>query len=51
MRAIGKKLIEARIDQPGQRICIIKSTLRTFTQDQWGQLQSQLAGWKAGLPS
>lgn len=48
VRAIGKKLIEARIDQPGRRICIIKSTLRTFSQEQWGQLRLQLAAWKAG---
>jgi PCI domain len=46
VRAIGKKLLEARIDQPAQKISIIKCTLRTFSEDQWTQLRSQLAVWR-----
>lgn len=46
VRAIGKKLLEARIDQLAGRITIIKSVQRTFSRSQWGQLRAQLAAWK-----
>eukprot|EP00884_Botryococcus_braunii_P022700 jgi/Botrbrau1/9113/Bobra.0305s0017.1 len=49
VRAIGKKLLEARIDQPAQRISIIKCTVRTFSQDQWAQLRTQLGTWKENV--
>ena len=47
--AIGKKLIEARINQPEREVVITRCTLRTFEQKQWVQLRDQIAGWTSNL--
>mmetsp|Transcript_45349 Transcript_45349/g.116070 ORF Transcript_45349/g.116070 Transcript_45349/m.116070 type:complete len:407 (-) Transcript_45349:103-1323(-) len=47
--AIGKKLIEAKIDQLERSIQITRSTKQVFGAAQWKELQGQLAAWKLNL--
>ena len=46
IRASGKKLLEARIDQLRRIVTVQKLTHRTFTSSQWQELRAQLAAWK-----
>lgn len=47
VQAIGKKIIEARIDQLRGVVQISKCTPRTFGKAEWQHLGSQLGGWAA----
>lgn len=47
--AIGKKLIEAKIDQLKRSVQITRCTKQVFGASQWQELQGQLATWKANL--
>lgn len=49
VRAIGKKLIEGKIDQVRNVVVITKCTQQLFGQQEWVQLANQLASWKANL--
>ena len=46
IRASGRKLLEARIDQLRGRVAVTRIPQRTFTADQWRQLTAQLGAWK-----
>ena len=46
VQAIGKRLIEARINQLASSVSISKCAPRTFGPDQWKELQQQLRSWK-----
>jgi hypothetical protein len=46
IRAIGAKLLEARIDQMRRSVSVTKLTQRTFTAAAWADLRAQLAAWK-----
>lgn len=47
--AIGKKLIQGKIDQLHRRVQITRCTQRTFEPAQWMKLRTQLAVWTANL--
>lgn len=47
VRAIGKKLLEARIDQMRRTVAVTKCMQRTFSATQWRALLAQLGAWKA----
>ena len=51
IRASGKKLLEARIDQLRERVAVTRIPQRTFTADHWRQLTAQLGAWKVWLTS
>ena len=46
VRAIGKKLLEARIDQMRRTVAVTKCMQRTFSTAQWRSLLAQLGAWK-----
>ena len=46
IRAIGAKLLEARIDQMRRSVTVTKLTQRAFTAAHWADLRAQLAAWK-----
>ena len=46
VRAIGRKLIDARIDQLQNTLTISRTTQRTFRTQDWGRLASQLGTWR-----
>ena len=46
VRAIGKKLLEARIDQMRRTVAVTKCAQRTFSTAQWRALLAQLGAWK-----
>lgn len=46
VQAIGKRLIEAKIDQLKEVVVVTKCAPRTFGEAQWRELQRQLRGWK-----
>lgn len=46
IRASGRKLLEARIDQLRGHVAVTRIPQRTFTADQWRQLTAQLGAWK-----
>lgn len=46
VRAIGKRLLEGRIDQLKGTVTITKCAHRTFAAAQWRELRDQLAAWK-----
>jgi translation initiation factor 3 subunit M len=48
IKASGKKLLEARIDQLRRTVIVHRLTHRTFTSSQWQELRTQLAAWKVG---
>ena len=50
IRASGRKLLEARIDQLRGRVAVTRIPQRTFTADQWRQLTAQLGAWKVQPP-
>ncbi|KAL3690659.1 hypothetical protein R1sor_004310 [Riccia sorocarpa] len=49
VRAIGAKLIEAKMDQMRQVVVISRCTERVFGAPQWRELRSRLAGWKENI--
>mmetsp|Transcript_16892 Transcript_16892/g.47145 ORF Transcript_16892/g.47145 Transcript_16892/m.47145 type:complete len:403 (-) Transcript_16892:152-1360(-) len=49
--AIGKKLVEAKIDQPQRSVQFTRCTQREFDVAQWEQLHSQLQTWRDNLTS
>ncbi|KAL0032757.1 hypothetical protein WJX79_008396 [Trebouxia sp. C0005] len=46
VRAIGKRLLEGRINQLKQTVTITKCAHRIFAAAQWQELKQQLAAWK-----
>ena len=46
IQAIGKKLIDAQIDQLNERVTVLKCARTTFGNGQWVELQQQLNAWK-----
>ena len=46
VRAIGKKLLEARIDQMRRTVAVTKCAQRYFSTAQWRALLAQLGAWK-----
>jgi translation initiation factor 3 subunit M len=46
VRAIGKKLIEGRINQVEGTFAVTKCAQRTFGKGQWTELREQLGAWK-----
>lgn len=46
IQAIGKKLIDAQIDQLNERVTVLKCARTTFGNSQWVELQQQLNAWK-----
>ncbi|KAI3425857.1 hypothetical protein D9Q98_007831 [Chlorella vulgaris] len=46
VKAIGKKIAEARIDQLRCTVAISKCAPRTFGSEHWRELQQTLTGWK-----
>ncbi|KAK9834766.1 hypothetical protein WJX74_009855 [Apatococcus lobatus] len=49
IQAIGKKLIDAQIDQLNERVTVLKCARTTFGNSQWVELQQQLNAWKASV--
>jgi len=49
VQAIGKRLLEARIDQLREAVTVSKCAPRTFGAEQWKELQKQLKGWKESV--
>lgn len=45
VQAIGKRIIDARIDQLQGTVTITKCAPRAFGGEQWGELAAQLEGW------
>lgn len=43
--AIGKKLLEARIDQLRRTVTVTRAAHRAFGIGQWQELRSQLSAW------
>lgn len=46
VQAIGRRVMEARIDQLRGVVTVAKCVPRTFGAAQWRELQQQLAVWK-----
>ncbi|KAL6757035.1 hypothetical protein V8C86DRAFT_2634668 [Haematococcus lacustris] len=49
VKAIGAKLLEAKIDQVHGVIAVSRCTQRTFGKPEWSMLRTQLDGWIAAL--
>ncbi|GFH05894.1 PCI domain-containing protein, partial [Haematococcus lacustris] len=49
VKAIGAKLLEAKIDQVHGVIAVSRCTQRTFGKPEWGMLRTQLDSWIAAL--
>ena len=49
--AIGKKLLEARIDQLRHTVTVTRAAHRCFGTDQWQELHAQLSAWAVRPPS
>ena len=45
VQAIGKRVLEARINQLAGTVAVTKCAPRTFGGEQWGELAAQLEGW------
>ena len=43
--AIGKKLLEARIDQLRHSVTVTRAAHRCFGTEQWQELRAQLSAW------
>lgn len=43
--AIGKKLLEARIDQLRHTVSVTRAAHRCFGSEQWQELHAQLSAW------
>lgn len=46
VKAIGRKLIDARVDQLQSTLTISRTAQRTFSNKDWGRLASQLGAWR-----
>lgn len=51
VQAIGKRLVEARIDQLQEVVTVTKCAPRTFGAAQWKELQGQLHSWQESVRS
>ena len=51
VQAIGKRLMEARINQLEEVVTVTKCAPRTFGAAQWVELQGQLKAWKESVAS
>lgn len=49
VQAIGKKLVEAKIDQLEEMVLISKCSSRKFEQAEWQNLQSDLKEWRRAI--
>lgn len=49
VRAIGAKLLEARMDQMRQVVIITRCPQRTFGRPQWEELRRRLSAWKENV--
>eukprot|EP00871_Galdieria_phlegrea_P001242 jgi/Galph1/2118/GphlegSOOS_G809.1 len=49
IHAVRSGLVEAKIDQMGRLIRVIRSSQRVFTRDQWLPLQKRLEDWKLNI--
>jgi translation initiation factor 3 subunit M len=49
VRAIGKKLLDARIDQLARTVAITRCSHRSFGGPQWRELRAQLAAWSSNV--
>ena len=49
VRAIGKKLLDARIDQLSRSVTVTRSAHRCFGSEQWQELRAQLSAWAVRL--
>jgi translation initiation factor 3 subunit M len=49
VKAIGKKLIEAKIDQLSEEVVISKCSSRKFERAEWEGLQTDLKQWRQGI--
>ena len=45
VQAIGKRIMEARIDQLRGVVTVARCPPRTFGREQWQELQGQLVAW------
>ena len=50
VKAIGRRLLEARIDQLQRLVTITRTTQRTFSQKDWARLSAQLKIWQVCCP-
>ena len=48
VKAIGRKLIDARVDQLQSTLTISRTAQRSFSSQDWGRLASQLGAWRVG---
>jgi translation initiation factor 3 subunit M len=46
VRAIGKRLLDARIDQLQAAVTITRASHRSFGDSQWRDLRDQLGVWR-----
>jgi translation initiation factor 3 subunit M len=49
VQAIGKRLMEAKIDQLAEVVTVTKCAPRTFGAAQWQELLGQLKSWKTSV--
>ncbi len=49
VRAVGRRLLEGKMDQPGRRLVISRATQATFGAHEWSRLKQQLAAWKDSM--
>lgn len=49
VQAIGRRILEARIDQLRGVVSVAKCVPRTFGSAQWKELQQQLAAWQESV--
>lgn len=51
VRAIGAKLLEAKLDQVRRVVVVTRSTHRIFGKQQWQDLKHRLAVWSENIAS
>jgi len=49
VKAIGLKLLEAKMDQLREVVVISRCSNRVFEAAQWAELRSKLVGWKGSV--
>ncbi len=47
VRAVGRKLLDARMDQTAATVTVTRCSHRSFGEPQWEELRDRLASWKA----
>ena len=50
VRGIGKKLLDARINQLSRTVAVTRTTHRSFGPPQWQELGAQLTQWAVRFP-